>query len=131
MAPKRGCRLTGRGEGQVDDISWLRVKLVRFSCRDLHPGNILVRRRDGGVLSVATAAEAVKGGLQLVLLDFGLAEELTPTVRRHFISFLHMIAKGQFRFLSKTKAICYCKQSVALSSEILTKESSVAMRRLD
>lgn len=32
--------------------------------------------------------------LELVLLDFGLAEELTPAVRHHFISFLHMIAKG-------------------------------------
>ena len=32
--------------------------------------------------------------LQLVLLDFGLAEELTPPVRFHFISFLHYIAKG-------------------------------------
>ena len=32
--------------------------------------------------------------LQLVLLDFGLAEELTPAVRFHFISFLHYIAKG-------------------------------------
>ena len=32
--------------------------------------------------------------LQLVLLDFGLAEELTPPVRVHFISFLHYIAKG-------------------------------------
>ena len=32
--------------------------------------------------------------LQLILLDFGLAEELTPTVRRHFISLLHMIGKG-------------------------------------
>jgi aarF domain-containing kinase len=32
--------------------------------------------------------------LQLVLLDFGLAEELTLSVRFHFISFLHYIAKG-------------------------------------
>ena len=29
-----------------------------------------------------------------ILLDFGLAEELTPRVRRHFISFLHAISKG-------------------------------------
>ena len=32
--------------------------------------------------------------LQLVLLDFGLAEELSPSVRHHFISFLHCIASG-------------------------------------
>lgn len=29
-----------------------------------------------------------------ILLDFGLAEELTPRVRKHFISFLHAISKG-------------------------------------
>ena len=29
-----------------------------------------------------------------ILLDFGLAEELTPRVRKHFISFLHCIARG-------------------------------------
>jgi len=29
-----------------------------------------------------------------VLLDFGLAEELSPEVRQHFISFLHCIARG-------------------------------------
>ena len=46
------------------------------------------------MLSASAAAEAVRGQLQLILLDFGLAEELTPSVRRHFISFLHMIAAG-------------------------------------
>ena len=65
-----------------------------LACRDLHPGNILVRRTDGGELSTKVAAETVRGQLQLILLDFGLAEELTPTVRHHFISFLHMIAAG-------------------------------------
>lgn len=29
-----------------------------------------------------------------VLLDFGLAEELTPRVRKHFLSFLHAIGAG-------------------------------------
>ena len=29
-----------------------------------------------------------------ILLDFGLAEELTPRVRKHFISFLHCISQG-------------------------------------
>lgn len=33
--------------------------------------------------------------LQMTLLDFGLAEELTPSVRHHFISFLHAIAAGE------------------------------------
>lgn len=32
---------------------------------------------------------------QLVLLDFGLAEELTPRVRHHFISFLNAICSGR------------------------------------
>jgi aarF domain-containing kinase len=31
---------------------------------------------------------------QLVLLDFGLAEQLTPTVRHHFVSFLNAISAG-------------------------------------
>ena len=31
-----------------------------------------------------------------MLLDFGLAEELTPAVRTHFISLLNMIAKGGY-----------------------------------
>ena len=32
---------------------------------------------------------------QLVLLDFGLAEELTPEVRHHFVSFLNAICSGK------------------------------------
>ena len=32
---------------------------------------------------------------QLVLLDFGLAEELTPEVRIHFISVLNSICSGK------------------------------------
>ena len=32
-----------------------------------------------------------------ILLDFGLAEELTPRVRKHFISFLHCISRGDGR----------------------------------
>ena len=34
---------------------------------------------------------------QLVLLDFGLAEELTPEVRHHFVSFLNAICSGKLR----------------------------------
>ncbi|XP_024370944.1 ABC1 family protein YPL109C, mitochondrial [Physcomitrium patens] len=52
-----------------------------FVHTDLHPGNILARM-----------AENDKGEcidqLQLVLLDFGLAEELPPRVRYHFLSFI-------------------------------------------
>lgn len=47
----------------------------------------------------AVAATAPTGGgppeaAQLVLLDFGLAEQLTATVRHHFISFLNAISAG-------------------------------------
>lgn len=52
---------------------------------DLHPGNILVREVRRGE----------EDHLQLVLLDFGLVEELQPAVRKHFISFLNMISKGK------------------------------------
>ena len=82
-----------------------------FVHTDLHPGNILVRERatppdrsDRGQprhspnqappSGQQAATPQRKQSLQLVLLDFGLAEELNPTVRRHFISLLHMIGKG-------------------------------------
>ena len=35
----------------------------------------------------------------MTLLDFGLAEELTPPVRFHFISFLHTISAGALEVL--------------------------------
>lgn len=35
-----------------------------------------------------------KKSMRMTLLDFGLAEELTPAVRFRFISFLHMISAG-------------------------------------
>ncbi len=38
--------------------------------------------------------QAVEERPQLVFLDFGLAEELTPTVRYRFISFLNFIMAG-------------------------------------
>lgn len=55
-----------------------------FVHTDLHPGNILVREvsQDGNK------------SIQIVLLDFGLAEELRPEIRKHFISFLNFISKG-------------------------------------
>ena len=74
-----------------------------FVHTDLHPGNILVRERPpkGGRPgdSVQQQRQPEPGPqqrqlLQLVLLDFGLAEELNATVRRHFISLLNVISKG-------------------------------------
>ncbi|CAK0783811.1 hypothetical protein CVIRNUC_007011 [Coccomyxa viridis] len=80
-----------------------------FVHTDLHPGNILVRLRQSGsdkegkaatvgniddVLLRPIAKGQARAQLQLILLDFGLAEELTPRVRKHFISFLHCIARG-------------------------------------
>ncbi|EFJ43831.1 hypothetical protein VOLCADRAFT_106661 [Volvox carteri f. nagariensis] len=44
--------------------------------------------------SAAAAAAVAAARVQLVLLDFGLAEELTPVVRHHFISFLHHMLRG-------------------------------------
>ncbi len=87
-----------------------------FVHTDLHPGNMLVRMIDarGDIVSAedsgigamlsdapastpATAPTTSHGGAlrpQLVLIDYGLAEELTPDVRTHFISFLNCIASG-------------------------------------
>eukprot|EP00210_Caulerpa_lentillifera_P007052 g6746.t1 len=63
--------------------TYLRMLLSdNFVHTDLHPGNILVRE---------TPSE---NSVQIVLLDFGLAEELRPKIRKHFISFLNMISKG-------------------------------------
>ncbi|GFR47223.1 hypothetical protein Agub_g8906 [Astrephomene gubernaculifera] len=42
----------------------------------------------------AIAAATSSPAVQLVLLDFGLAEELTPSVRHHFISFLQHLMRG-------------------------------------
>ena len=67
-----------------------------FVHTDLHPGNILVRPRMEGPSQDSSAGSPGNASelLQLILLDFGLAEELTPPVRRHFISLLHMVGKG-------------------------------------
>ncbi len=74
---------------------------------DLHPGNIMVRLASDGAASSAAssstgapgadrlpAAAAAAVGCKLVLLDFGLAEALTPTVRYRFISFLNHLCGG-------------------------------------
>lgn len=77
-----------------------------FVHTDLHPGNILVRPRAAQQAARTPAQERELLGdiphdsdqpLQLVLLDFGLAEELNFTVRKHFISLLNMIGKGDGR----------------------------------
>jgi aarF domain-containing kinase len=62
--------------------TYLKMLLTdNFVHTDLHPGNILARMagNENGESSER---------LQLVLLDFGLAEELPPQVRYHFISFI-------------------------------------------
>lgn len=69
--------------------------------------------------------EEIRSQLQLVLLDFGLAEELTPRVRKHFISFLHMISAGNGRkaayhmLLFSTKQECPRPQAFADDMEKL------------
>ena len=52
-----------------------------FVHTDLHPGNIMCR-------------EGADGRVELVLLDYGLAEELTPRVRRHFVGFLMALGRA-------------------------------------
>lgn len=70
-----------------------------FVHTDLHPGNILVRPlADGAGKSDPQRADApatpAVPRLQIVLLDLGLAEELTPAVRRTFVSLLAAIGAG-------------------------------------
>ena len=59
----------------------------------------------------------------MVLLDFGLAEELTPRVRRHFISFLHAIVAGDgaagARHLLAFGEIQKCHQPVAFQADMI------------
>lgn len=79
-----------------------------FVHTDLHPGNILVRPAPTAINTNSAGdgsnkkksiedimmKEGDSGPVQLILLDFGLAEELTPRVRRHFIGFLNAISAG-------------------------------------
>lgn len=77
--------------------AYLKMLLAdNFVHTDLHPGNILVRVRDGSDADLASGAAGgdLDGRLQLVLLDAGLAEQLTPTVRTHFVSMLNAIMGG-------------------------------------
>ncbi|KAG6546582.1 hypothetical protein Mapa_011771 [Marchantia paleacea] len=67
--------------------TYLKMMLTdNFVHTDLHPGNILARSTGD--------SEGIEQKLQLVLLDFGLAEELSPSVRHHFLSFIMMIGDG-------------------------------------
>lgn len=80
-----------------------------FVHTDLHPGNIMVRALPVSPLTTSSASGRVRQQQQhqgwqedepeqqrpqLVFLDFGLAEELTPAVRHRFISFLNFIMAG-------------------------------------
>lgn len=64
-----------------------------FVHTDLHPGNILVRPVSQQT-KMGEDDMDMDGAIQLILLDFGLAEELTPRIRRHFIGFLNAISAG-------------------------------------
>jgi hypothetical protein len=61
----------------------------------------LARERSAKVLAellphqASDFLQANSSAAQIVLLDFGLAEQLTPPVRKHFISFLNHISSGK------------------------------------
>lgn len=63
--------------------------------------------------------EEIRSQLQLVLLDFGLAEELTPRVRKHFISFLHMISSGNGRKAAHHMLLFSTKQVQCTTNRIV------------
>lgn len=65
----------------------------------------------------------IRSQLQLVLLDFGLAEELTPRVRKHFISFLHMISAGNGRRAAHHMLLFSTKQVLQLSGALISEVS--------
>ena len=92
--------------------AYLKMLLTdNFVHTDLHPGNILCRLQTQGsaetraaaadgdddaltAAETATDAESATGRLQIVLLDAGLAEELTPAVRTRFVSLITAILRG-------------------------------------
>eukprot|EP00850_Spirogloea_muscicola_P006997 SM000034S12751 [mRNA] locus=s34:565216:570087:- [translate_table: standard] len=78
--------------------TYLKMMLTdNFVHTDLHPGNILARITGADTTAACGAEAGRQGKLQLVLLDFGLAEELSPRVRHHFLSFISMIGLGDGR----------------------------------
>ena len=71
----------------------------------------------------------IRKQLQLVLLDFGLAEELTPRVRKHFISFLHMISAGNGRRAAYHMLLFSTNQASLSSSGRKAKQSKKKQRK--
>jgi aarF domain-containing kinase len=76
--------------------------------------------------AAAFAAAAPPPGAQpqLVLLEFGLAEELTPDVRTHFLSFLFLIAAGDgaaaARHLLRWSTAQECADPAAFAADMAT-----------
>jgi aarF domain-containing kinase len=67
-----------------------------FLHSDLHPGNILFHLHqisDADPSASAAALNAIKGEVRLVLLDFGIADELPQDVRDRFLTFLFSLVR--------------------------------------
>ena len=64
--------------------------------RQYHGASILygMLNTPKGLWSLIDAEVDGEDRMQLVILDFGLAEQLDPTVRFHFLSFMQMVGKG-------------------------------------
>ncbi|KIZ02761.1 hypothetical protein MNEG_5201 [Monoraphidium neglectum] len=129
-----------------------------FVHTDLHPGNIMVMSQpdthsqqqqqqqgracdrssqptrgggDGGGTKGEGAA-AARERARLVLLDFGLAEELTPEVRYRFLSFLNQIVAGDgataARHLLRWSRVQGCPDPLAFEgamAELFRREADV------
>lgn len=73
------------------DIYFKMLLVDNFLHLDLHPGNILGRWRTGEDDDTRMKV------IEFIILDFGLAMELHPKTRRHFISFISAVASGNAR----------------------------------
>lgn len=71
----------------------------------------------------SSEASAARGKLQLVLLDLGLAEELSPPVRTVFISLLNAIAAGDgragARLMLRMSARQRCEDPLAFEKDMV------------
>lgn len=67
---------------------------LRSSMSSSHQQSLSSSSREYQCARSTTRAQSAAVSAQLVLLDFGLAEQLTPEVRHHFISFLMAISAG-------------------------------------
>ena len=83
--------------------TYLKMVLTdNFVHADLHPGNLLARTvpcstsssRSSSTSSSRSSSRSTEVKAQLVMLDFGLAQELSPQERQHFISFIMNIGSG-------------------------------------